>query len=66
MLHNRLQSRYTDDSSAETHHNHRRGGADEDGMLGMNQIGPLQPEISRMRRDTPDPPPRTLSVKLAL
>ena len=37
MLHNRLQSRYTDDSSAETHHDHRRGCADEIGMLGMNE-----------------------------
>ena len=32
-------------------------------MLGMKEIGHLQPEISRMRRGAPDPHPRVLSVK---
>ena len=49
MLHSRLQSQYAADSSAETHHDHRGGCADEVGILGMRQIGHLQPEIWPLR-----------------
>ena len=41
----RLQSQYLDNLSAESHHDHRRGDAGEDGMIGMGRIGRLQPEI---------------------
>ena len=45
MLCSPLQSQYSGDSDAETRHDHRRGGVDEDDMLGMKEIGHLQPEI---------------------
>ena len=45
MLCSPLQSQYLADLSAESHRDHRRGGAGEDGMLGMGRIGRLQPEI---------------------
>ena len=45
MLCCRLQSQYLADLSTESHHDHRQGGADEDGVLGMKGIGHVQPEI---------------------
>ncbi len=45
MLCRRLQSQYLADSSAESRHDHRRGGAEQDGVVRMKGIGHLQPEI---------------------
>ena len=45
MLCSPLQSQYLADSCAETRIDHRRGGIDEDGVLGMKEIGHLQPEL---------------------